>query len=108
MSHVVELRWFQGCTNHPAARQMLKDVISEVAPGTPIHDVDATDPSVAGRMRFPGSPTIRIDGRDIDPTNTDHSDYTPRCRLYRTRAGLQGLPERGWILDALSADASSE
>lgn len=101
MSHVVELLWFQGCANHPAARQMLAEVIAEVAPDSAINDVDATDPAIAERLRFPGSPTIRVNGRDIDPAYTDPGDYTPRCRLYRTDAGLRGLPERRWIVDAL-------
>ena len=82
---------------------MLEDVIDEVAPGTPIRDVDATDPAIAEEVRFPGSPTIRVDGRDVDPTYIDPGDYTPRCRLYRTSAGLGGLPERGWLVDALTA-----
>lgn len=99
----VELLWFEGCANHPAARQMLEEVIAAVAPGTPIHDVDATDPAVAEQVLFPGSPTIRVDGRDVDPTYADPGDYTPRCRLYRTSAGLRGLPERDWIVDALTA-----
>ena len=80
---------------------MLEEVVGEVAPGTPIHDVDATDPATATKVRFPGSPTVRVDGRDVDPTYVDPGDYTPRCRLYRTSDGLRGLPERNWIEDAL-------
>lgn len=102
MTREVELLWFEGCANHPAARQLLDEVIAELAPGTPIIDVDATDPVIADRLRFPGSPTIRIDGRDIDPSYTDPGDYTPRCRLYRTSTGLKGLPERRWIEEALT------
>ena len=105
MTHDVELLWFSDCPNHAAARRMHEEVIAEVAPGTPIRDVDATDPVDAERIRFPGSPTIRVDGRDVDPTYTDPGDYTPRCRLYRTSAGLRGLPERGWLLDALRAES---
>jgi hypothetical protein len=97
----VELLWFADCPNHPAARAMLEEVIAEVAPGTLLRDVDATDPAIAAQVRFPGSPTIRVDGQDVDPTYVDPGDYTPRCRLYRTGDGLHGLPERGWIEDAL-------
>lgn len=97
----VELLWFADCANHPAARLMLEEVIADLAPGTPIIDVDATDPETAKRLRFPGSPTIRIDGHDVDPTYIDPEDYNPRCRLYRTTGGLRGLPERVWIEDAL-------
>ena len=101
MSHDVELLWFSDCANHLAARRMLQDVIAKLAAGTPIREVDATDPAIADRIHFPGSPTIRVDGRDVDPSFIDPGDYTPRCRLYRTDAGLRGLPERRWIEDAL-------
>lgn len=101
MSHDVELLWFSDCANHPAARRMLQDVIDELAPGTPIREIDATDAAIAERLHFPGSPTIRVDGRDVDPSFIDPGDYTPRCRLYWTDAGLRGLPERRWIESAL-------
>jgi hypothetical protein len=101
----VELLWFSDCANHAAARRMLEEVIADIVPGTPILDLDATDPLTAERLRFPGSPTIRVDGRDIDTSYIDTGDYTPRCRLYRTESGLRGLPERGWIENALRGTA---
>ncbi len=101
MTHDVELLWFSDCPNHATARRMLEEVIAELVPGTQIRDLDATDPVVADRARFPGSPTIRVDGRDVDTSYVDPGDYTPRCRLYRTDSGLRGLPERRWIEDAL-------
>lgn len=80
---------------------MLRELVDELAPGTAIVDIDATDPAVAEQHRFPGSPTIRIDGRDIDPGFRDPRDYTPRCRLYLTAAGLRGVPDRLLIEGAL-------
>ena len=100
MTHKVELLWFADCPNQATARRMLQEVIAELVPGTQIRDLDATDPATAERLRFPGSPTIRVDGYDIDPSYVDPGDYTPRCRLYRTDAGLRGLPERRWVVDA--------
>ena len=69
--------------------------------GTPIVDIDATDQALAVRLRFSGSPTIRIDGRDVDPESVDAGDDSPRCRLYRTSSGLRGVPERQWVEAAL-------
>ena len=100
---VVELLWFADCPNHPAARVLLDQLLGELAPGTPVHEIDATEPAVAQRHRFPGSPTIRVDGRDVDPSFEDPGDYTPRCRLYRTSRGLGGLPDRAWIEAAIVA-----
>lgn len=56
-------------------------------------------------MRFPGSPTIRINGVDVEPLWEACADCTPRCRLYLTADGLRGLPEHRWIADALTAAA---
>jgi hypothetical protein len=100
-AHRVEFLWFADCPNQRQARVLLEDVIAQLAPGTSIADVDATEAEVAASHRFPGSPTIRVDGRDVDPSFVDLGDYTPRCRLYRTDSGLRGLPERRWIEDAL-------
>lgn len=97
----VELLWFSDCPNHESARRVVRDLIDRIVPDATFRDIDATDPGVATAMRFPGSPTIRVDGVDIDPSYVDPEDYTPRCRLYRTRDGLRGLPEADWIADSL-------
>jgi hypothetical protein len=93
----IELLWFQDCPSHEAARILVHELVDEIAPDAQVIDIDATDPAVAARHRFPGSPTIRVDGKDIDPSFVDPGDYTPRCRLYRTADGLRPLPERAWI-----------
>lgn len=100
MKHV-EFLWFAGCPGHVPARALLDEVIAEVAPGTPVESIDASDPGVASAHRFAGSPTIRVDGRDVDPAYQDAGDYAPRCRLYRTPEGLRSVPPREWIEAAL-------
>jgi hypothetical protein len=57
----VELIWFGDCPNHPLARTLLEEIMTALAPGTTIDDIDATDPTVARRHRFAGSPTIWIE-----------------------------------------------
>ncbi len=105
MTHRVELLWFSDCPNHETTRQLLAATVDRLAPGTRIDDIDATDPAVAAAVRFPGSPTIRINGIDIEPGFSDPGDYTPRCRLYRSSAGLRGVPDPAWIEDALRNEA---
>lgn len=50
--------------------------------------------------RFLGSPTVRIDGVDVDPTAADRVDYAVACRLYRSPSGTSGRPPDGWVLSA--------
>lgn len=98
----IEFLWFDDCPNHGAALRLLQAVMAEKGIEETLIDVNLTDPDLANRYRFPGSPTIRIDGRDIEPGFADPGDYTPRCRLYLTPRGLVGVPERSWIEAALS------
>ena len=103
MTHHVELLRFSDCPNHPVARQMLVDAIERLAPGTKIEEVDASDPDVAAAQRFPG---LADDPRRRDRHRArfaDPGDYTPRCRLYWTAAGLRGIPDPAWIEEALGA-----
>jgi hypothetical protein len=100
-AHDVELLWFAECPNHPVARRLLRRVVSELAPGSTISEIDASDPGVARRVRFPGSPTIRVDGLDVQPDFRDPGDYTPRCRVYWHDGVLRGVPPRDWIEAAL-------
>ncbi len=99
----IELLWFDGCPSHDDAGAMLREVLAERGAATEFESIDASDPAVAERLRFPGSPTIRVDGVDVEPNFEDPGDYTPRCRLYATAEGLRGVPERSWIEAAIDA-----
>ena len=79
----------------------MKAVLSERGSSAPIIDINASDSDLAQRLRFPGSPTIRVDGLDVEPGFADPDDYTPRCRIYFTGRGMSGIPERSWIDIAL-------
>ena len=61
--------------------------------------VTSEDAAVA--ERFLGSPTLRVDGVDVDPGAADREDFGLRCRLYATGDGLRGVPEDRWIRAAL-------
>lgn len=97
----IQLLWFQDCPNHPAARAMIDDALRELRLEASVETLEVPDAETGNRLGFPGSPTIRVDGEDIEPGWQPCDDCTPRCRLYATRAGLRGLPERQWLVDAL-------
>ena len=65
-------------------------------------------PEAAEAERFLGSPTVRIDGEDIDPGARDRSDFGLKCRLYRSDAAASGLPPDGWINAALERAKQQE
>ena len=102
----IALLWFGGCPNYPAARALIGEV---AAPGVKadVRSKVVADDALAGRTRFPGSPTIRVADGDIDPREVDCDDCTPRCRVYQTSAAMQGVPGRWWLLAALSGAAGA-
>lgn len=51
-----------------------------------------------------GSPTVRVNGRDVDPGAVERSDHGLKCRIYRSQQLGQSLvPPQQWIRDALEA-----
>jgi Alkylmercury lyase len=58
----------------------------------------------AQRLRFLGSPSVRVDGHDVEPGADARDDFGLKCRLYRTVDGLCGVPPDVWVLAALGAD----
>ena len=65
------------------------------------------DQAEAEREAFPGSPTIRVDGRDVNDPGQEPIGLT--CRVYRLRDGrISALPDRADIADALAAAKRSQ
>ena len=83
----VELLFWDGCPSHPQALAELRAAMAELGldPETVlVREVDTEQR--AGRERFVGSPTIRIDGEDVDPPPGDEP-IGLTCRVYRLRDG---------------------
>jgi hypothetical protein len=98
----VELLFWDGCPSHPQALEDLRAAMADIGldPDTVlVREVD-TDQR-AERERFVGSPTIRVDGEDVDPPGGEPVGLT--CRVYRLRDGrFSPTPDPGVVRDALS------
>jgi len=103
----IELLWSSGCPNHETAERWLPEAMAARAINAPIDRIQVEDEAVGRALMFPGSPTIRINGRDIEPGWAPCDDCTPRCRIYMTGEGMRGLPERRWIELALDGAVAS-
>ena len=99
----IELLWFEDCPNHHTAEELLNDVLESRGLDVPIQRIEVPDLETGRRVAFPGSPTIRVDGVDVEPDFEPPEDHTPRCRLYATPQGLKGVPEREWLEAAIDA-----
>ena len=102
---LVEILSFAGCPNHLGAIELVERVSGEVGLDPEIRVLDVLDQEAAQRLRFLGSPTIRVGGRDIDPHAEERSEYALSCRVFRTEAGIAGEPDERWVRDALLLEA---
>lgn len=102
----IELLYFDGCPNHEALVPHLEQLLRTAGLRIEIALRNVPDDTAAQRERFLGSPTVRVDGRDVEPGAEDRDDYGLKCRLYHTEAGLRGAPLDEWILDALTSTAA--
>ena len=96
----IDFLWYPECPSHPQAREMLKDVLRELDVEAEITEHVVETQAEADALAFPGSPTIRIEGADID---SDGAGSRPAltCRTYRWKDGrFQPLPERSLLVSA--------
>ena len=97
----VELLWWAGCPSTPRALEELQAVLGEAGldPGA-IEMREVTSDDDARSAGFVGSPTIRIDGRDVQPPQAEPIGLS--CRVYRLRDGrFSPTPDPADVRDAV-------
>jgi hypothetical protein len=99
---LVEVLTFVGCPHAAGALQLARSVSADVGAAADVQLV-YIEQQQADARHFLGSPSIRVDGRDIEPGAETRRDYAFSCRLYSTARGLGPLPDQAWLRDALVA-----
>ncbi len=89
------------CPNRGMAITVVERVVDEMGIPADIKVIDVSSVAQAKRRRLLGSPTVRVDGHDVDPGPNPHDEYTTDDRVYRTERGLIGWPEPHWIRAAV-------
>ncbi len=99
----IKFYFFEGCPSHETALQRLRDQLSDFSVDTPVEVIQVETEAAAEQHAFVGSPTIRINGQDIDPTPIG-AQFALTCRPYRTEDGrITPLPSVKMIRTALEA-----
>jgi hypothetical protein len=100
---VVEVLTFEGCPHAQPALALVERVVAELGLESTVQRVDVPDLETAETHRFLGSPTIRVNGRDIEPGADERSEFVLSCRVYPTDGAFKGEPDERWLRDALIA-----
>jgi len=97
----VEILARKDCQCRGMARIVVERVIDELGARVEVTEIDMTSASQAKKRGFLGSPTVRVNGLDVEPGTNGSREVTLGDRVYRGDRGLQGWPDSRWIRAAL-------
>jgi hypothetical protein len=100
---LIEVLYVRDCPHYAGALALVERIRAELGIDTELRTSLIGDQAAAERARFPGSPTIRVDGRDVEPGSEPPAEISVACRLYRLEHRLAGQPAERWVRDALLA-----
>jgi hypothetical protein len=104
---LIEVLYVRDCPNYAGALALVERVRAELGIDGELRSSLIGDQAAAQRAGFPGSPTIRVDGRDVEPGSEPPSEISLACRLYRLEHRVAGQPAEQWVRDALLAASRS-
>lgn len=100
----VQVLYFTGCPNHTRAVELAREVVAETGLDAEIEEVEVASDDDAAQLRFLGSPTVLVNGVDIEIGARARMDFGFSCRTYD---GL-GVPPRALMVAAVDSAAAEE
>ncbi len=71
----IELLFAPGCTSRQETRAIVEEIVTDKGLSAEIRETEVTTSERASDLRFLGSPSIRVNGKDIDPEAVDRDDF---------------------------------
>lgn len=88
----VEILTVQGCPHAEATRDLVHEAVRREKVEAAISCIEVNSAEAAQQVRFLGSPSVRIDGEDVEHRANERSAYGLMCRTYRDASGVAGIP----------------
>lgn len=104
----VEVLVFEGCPNLEPAIGQVREAIARASVPADLLVVRVESDDDAKRLHFLGSPTVRVDGVDVDPASQGRNDFGLQCRVYSVAGSHRGTPPVEWIAAALRGGEASD
>ncbi len=102
----VEILHVEGCPSFETILPRVREIVAEHGGDPDAITVRAIETlESAEAARFLGSPSVRVNGRDVDPAAAQREDFGLKCRIYRSEEGQAPTPPEAWIRDALEVPA---
>ena len=99
----IEVLVVDNCPSYPLALDLLYRVLREEGLSVPIDVLRMSSHEDAVRTRFLGSPTIQINGEDVEGGARARQDFGLKCRLYTVDGRLVGVPDERMFRESIRA-----
>ena len=96
----IEVLYIEGCPHFPATVDAVKRCLGQLGLTCPITEMIVADRDTAVHIGFLGSPTVRINALDIEPSARQRTTFGMMCRTYE---GSGGVPSEDLIRGAINA-----
>src|SRR5438128_2658423 len=100
---IVDLLYFAGCPNHEPTRSLVQTILADSGIEADIREIEITDEIDAQAHKILGSPTVRVDGVDVEPSASALKRFGLMCRVYREGTSTGGIPTRNMLVHALES-----
>src|SRR5713226_376967 len=97
----IEVLYFEGCPNHEPAVARVDEIVKAEGISAEVSEVNVPDASTAHEVGFLGSPSIRVNGMDVEQAARSAREYGMMCRTYVVNGRREGLPSREMIQQAI-------
>jgi hypothetical protein len=94
----IEVLYIDGCPHFPATVDAVKQCLGQLGLTCPITEMSVADQNTAVHIGFLGSPTVRINGLDIEPSARQRTAFGMMCRTYESG----GVPSEDLIRSAIA------
>ena len=93
----IDVLYFGVCPNHGPTIKLVREVMKTLAADLEIREIEVSGLEQARELRFLGSPSVRVNGRDVEPGADDRTEFAFSCRIY----GKSGIPPRELLVAAI-------
>ena len=104
----IEVLYFDGCPSHRSTVERVKEALRQEGLSAEIVEIGVQDNATAQSVGFLGSPTVRIDGVDVEPSARNSKEFGMMCRTYSAGSGRLGVPTQEMIQTALREAAAHQ
>ena len=103
----IEVLYFDGCPNHRPAIDRVRQVLAEEGLSAEVLEVNVSEPLIAQEVGFLGSPSIRVNGLDVEPEARKVHTYGIMCRTYAMNGRREGVPSLEMLRRAIREEMAA-